>query len=405
MDVEEQIRRRFDALAGRLREEFAHQLQSVTDELSGILDGERAASQFAREAFQREADERLARTVSEAQTAREAAERDTNERLARIRAEADARIADAEKRVADAQVRAADAETRGREAIRAELQTAEVTAGERLVYAMAAIDRASSLSEILDSLASSAGREASRIALLLVAGDRLRRWRLIGFHTPDDRQQLSDVDTPLSESGIIADAVRKLAPASSDSAVSRSVPSFVALPPGRELVALPLSMNGQVVAVLYADQGDVAAVSPEVRVSWPATLEILTRHAARALEAMTAVRAAQVLTERPMLRPAPKGDGGTGLDLAGSEGAAAEDAARRYARLLISEIKLYHEPEVLAGRRDRNLASRLGEEIAHARALYHERVPSQLAGAADIFQTELVRTLADGDGELLGVTE
>ena len=35
-------------------------------------------------------------------------------------------------------------------------------------------------------------------------------------------------------------------------------------------------------------------------------------------------------------------------------------AARRYARLLVSEIKLYHESAVADGRRDRDLATRLG---------------------------------------------
>jgi hypothetical protein len=69
--------------------------------------------------------------------------------------------------------------------------------------------------------------------------------------------------------------------------------------------------------------------------------------------------------------------------------------------LLVSEIKLYHEPEVAAGRRERDLAVRLGGEIAHARALYEQRVPRETRAAADFFHQELVRTLADGDEALL----
>ena len=46
------------------------------------------------------------------------------------------------------------------------------------------------------------------------------------------------------------------------------------------------------------------------------------------------------------------------------------EAARRYARLLISDIKLSHESAVLAGRRERDLVARLGGEIARARVLY-----------------------------------
>jgi hypothetical protein len=49
---------------------------------------------------------------------------------------------------------------------------------------------------------------------------------------------------------------------------------------------------------LYADQGDASASGPSVP-AWPETLEVLTRHAARCLEAITALKAARALTERP----------------------------------------------------------------------------------------------------------
>jgi hypothetical protein len=79
-----------------------------------------------------------------------------------------------------------------------------------------------------------------------------------------------------------------------------------------------------------------------------------------------------------------------------------EDAARRYARLLVSEIKLYHEPAVSEGRRNRNLFERLRTEIDRAQRLYEERVPVQIRLKADFFGQELVRTLAGGDPALLG---
>jgi hypothetical protein len=82
-----------------------------------------------------------------------------------------------------------------------------------------------------------------------------------------------------------------------------------------------------------------------------------------------------------------------------------EDAsALRYARLLISEIKLYQEDAVNNGRRDANLLERLGPEIARARRLYEERVPADVRSRADYFGQELVRTLANGDPRLLGQT-
>jgi hypothetical protein len=68
----------------------------------------------------------------------------------------------------------------------------------------------------------------------------------------------------------------------------------------------------------------------------------------------------------------------------------------------MSEIKLYHETDVMAGRRAGDLAVRLGDEIARARVLYEQRVPASVRSATDHFHAELVRTLADGDASLLG---
>ena len=62
---------------------------------------------------------------------------------------------------------------------------------------------------------------------------------------------------------------------------------------------------------------------------------------------------------------------------------------------------MYHEADVTAGRRDGNLAVRLGGEIQRARSLYEQRVPEQVRLRTDFFQAELVRTLADGDSRLL----
>jgi hypothetical protein len=64
---------------------------------------------------------------------------------------------------------------------------------------------------------------------------------------------------------------------------------------------------------------------------------------------------------------------------------------------------LYHEPAVIDGRRDRDLATRLGGEITRARVIYEQRVPPHVRERADYFHDELVRTLADGDAGLLGM--
>jgi hypothetical protein len=79
-----------------------------------------------------------------------------------------------------------------------------------------------------------------------------------------------------------------------------------------------------------------------------------------------------------------------------------DEAAQRYARLLVSEIKLYYEPSVTEGRRCGDLLERLKPEIARARRLYEERIPASVRARREYFDQELVRTLANGDPRLLG---
>ena len=77
-------------------------------------------------------------------------------------------------------------------------------------------------------------------------------------------------------------------------------------------------------------------------------------------------------------------------------------AARRTARLLVADIRMFNEPAVTEGRQHRNLLSRLAPEIEKARQAYNDQVPAGIRGQTDFFQQELIRTLAGGDVTLLG---
>lgn len=79
------------------------------------------------------------------------------------------------------------------------------------------------------------------------------------------------------------------------------------------------------------------------------------------------------------------------------------DEARRFARLLVSEIKLYNEAKVDQGRRSRDLYERLKEDIDRSRQMYDERIGEDVRKASNYFYDELVRILADGNTEILGL--
>jgi hypothetical protein len=78
--------------------------------------------------------------------------------------------------------------------------------------------------------------------------------------------------------------------------------------------------------------------------------------------------------------------------------------ARRFARLLVSEIKLYNEQKVKEGREASDLYERLREAIDRSREMYDKRVQPPVAARFDYFHYEIVNTLAEGDENRLGAS-
>jgi hypothetical protein len=90
------------------------------------------------------------------------------------------------------------------------------------------------------------------------------------------------------------------------------------------------------------------------------------------------------------------------VEVSGDEERRLHNDARRFARLLISEIKLYNEQKVAEGRSEHDLYDRLREYIDRSREMYDKRVKAEVAARYDYFHGELVNTLAEGDVSKLG---
>jgi hypothetical protein len=415
MSFDDQVRTTLETLSGRLRENIVSELLAVTDELTAAArsDRERAAADAATAAradAERDADARVANVTSAAETHTALSVAMAEARAAQAMAAAEARatqaVAAAEARTAQA-VAAAEARVREqaeqhtRDAIeaavtaaRAEVRDPDPAASEPLAEAIRAIDAAASVGGTLDTLVMCASREAARVALLLLVGGTLRGRQFVGFGP--GFASAREVVVPMAEAGVIREAIRfgSLAINAGDPG---SAPSFARDLEGGRSMATPILVGGQTVAVLYADLGAAEADgrSPS---NWWDRIEVLARHATRCLEATIAFSAARLLTG-PAGAQAGLSVANTGREFTSDE----DEAARRYARLLVSEIKLYHEPDVIAGRRERDLTKRLGAEIDRARVFYEQRVPPHLRSRTDYFHAELVRTLADGDASLLEV--
>ena len=76
--------------------------------------------------------------------------------------------------------------------------------------------------------------------------------------------------------------------------------------------------------------------------------------------------------------------------------------AKRFARLLVSEIKLYNEHHVAEGRENRDLYLRLKRDIDRSREMYEKRVSPTVSQKIDYFHDEIIRILGDNDPSTLG---
>jgi len=76
--------------------------------------------------------------------------------------------------------------------------------------------------------------------------------------------------------------------------------------------------------------------------------------------------------------------------------------AKRFAKLLVSEIELYNKAKVQDGRKNRDLYKRLKSDIDRSRQTYEKRFGKTVGKQYDYFHEELVRILAGSDAFLLG---
>ncbi|CAN5793176.1 hypothetical protein BH18ACI5_BH18ACI5_11460 [soil metagenome] len=237
-----------------------------------------------------------------------------------------------------------------------------------ILSALSAIDSANTVSDTLHAILRAAAGVAPRAALL-VSQQAV---------TSDSNQgQLTPWTT---------DGVASLAPE--------------ALRPGT--VAVPLLLDGVPVAVLYGDEegAETSDGGIPINPSWPERVRLIAGVGATRLGYLTAVRTVQAMRWRTSEAPAATNAAATTTPASTSD--EEEQAAKRYARLLVSEIKLYNEAAVRTGREQRDLLTRLHPEIDRARRLYEQRIPATVRRRAQLFDHELVQTLAGGDALLLG---
>jgi hypothetical protein len=322
------------------------------------------------------------------------------------------------------------------------------------------IERGTSLTEVLTILLEELSHFAPRVALFILKGGACIGWNGRGFDTSPgfSNESIKKISVPTSadtlfstvinsRSGFVGESNRQRDNVQLLSRIGNVLPSTV--------FATPLILRDRIAAVVYADSGDGAQ-----KLQDSDALEILTAYASKLLDALSGgakVRTGEhtpppaaaapvapppresVMSHVPA--PAPsralagqdeeEGSGtvmfSTGEMMSGGVGSAAarpqprrppapgpdfesldpetrkkHEEAQRFARLLVSEIKLYNESKVQQGRSSRDLYDLLRDDIERSRQLYRERVAESIRVATNYFNDELVRILADGDEGAMG---
>jgi hypothetical protein len=285
-----------------------------------------------------------------------------------------------------------------------------------LSVAVAAVQEGNSQSEILRHLLEGAARFAGRVALFVVKGGAVNGWQGIGF---EDNDAIRNVSLE-SSGGLAAQAMEgRMVAAGPVAEFDPGFENLVRTPAQNNCLVLPLVVKDKVAALIYADGGlttsgsmDVSAMTALTRfvALWLEVCALRKSGAAAPLveEAQTFyAAAANVATPAASSVPAnfPAGVpvSSPGFSPDGDE-SDLHKKAKRFAKLLVEEIKLYNQPKVAEGKQNRDLYDRLREDIEKSRATYEKRYGDSPVSSADFFNQELVRILADSDVTLMGVS-
>jgi hypothetical protein len=327
-----------------------------------------------------------------------------------------------------------------------------------LLKAISSIQAGTTQREILRALLDNTVRHSGRGALFVVKSGAATGWQGRGFNKDGDdsiKDFALNVTTGLPEQ-VLRSRVPFLGAATE---IDKEFISQFGSPADDRALVLPLLLKEKVAALVYADAGveaggkldapalellvlatsawlEVASLrkqaqkegsadpaAEEKAVSAPAVQSTSShpdpfaahapKHfaaaaAAQAVEAPTAIAEAPVAvaqaepaatTAGAAAAAAPATDAFAGLSQADAD---VHRKAQRFARLLVDEIKLYNQAKVSEGRKNKDLYDRLKEDIEKSRATYQKRYGNTVAGGADYFSHEVVRSLAEDDNTVMG---
>jgi len=275
---------------------------------------------------------------------------------------------------------------------------------------ISAIQSSTAQAEILKALLDGASKFAPRTALFVVRGTSLVGWQARGLAEDNIRGLALD-----GSKGLAARAIQERSRVTAPAADFDS--TFIernGKPADATAIVFPLVVKDKVAAILYCDSGRDPGRSTDY-----SAVEVLTRYSCLWLElaatkkpsAADSAPAAHTSTEAParavssasptvVARSAVAAQ--PALESLPREEQELHSKAKRFAKLLVDEIKLYNQAKVAEGKQNRDLYKTLREDIEKSRATYDKRYGGTPVASAKYFDSEVVRILADNDRSLLG---
>jgi hypothetical protein len=313
-----------------------------------------------------------------------------------------------------------------------------------LAEAVRNIEHAHAQTDILGALLQGCAGFATRCALFVARGVSAPIWQASGF----DQAAVRGISAQVAI-GLGAVAMQSLTPAQGSAVeFDERFIGAAGAPTNGSCVVLPLAVREKVAALIYADAGndgqcDINALEILVRaagnrIELAATRKAPAQAAAAAASvavvpgAPVTVPSASVAPSHSVSTPPVVSSGAAAAAMPAvasplmpqTRATVAQDAnvapvasepaqqpapvdeyqvkARRFAKLLVEEIKLYNQQEVAAGRQAGDLYDRLREPIEKSREVYDKRYVKTPAAIGNYFVQELVRILADNKIALLG---
>ena len=315
---------------------------------------------------------------------------------------------------------------------------------DQLKASVATLEKGASLSEVLTHLVNEVSQYVDRAAMFIVKGPSAIGWYARGV---EPAEVIKQVNVPLNADTVLRNVNNSrhaLRGALQHSPGTQQALAKLGGNP-QAVLAVPLILRDKLAAILYCDSSLEEVPPPvadliEVLVLFAGkTIDMLSLAPKTAAAAPAPAPSAPSRPAAPAPRPAaaaapaPADEGGSTVmfnaqqmsamrpgggaapraaappppppppaaHLSPEETKAHEDA-KRFARLVVSEIKLYNEAKVNEGRRNKDIYERLKEDIERGRQMYADRVAPHVRDSTNYFYDELVRILAGGDQGALG---